>query len=92
LHGDISTSGGARSARSAAQPLGLLIISSSVAGMMMCFYSALLIVINRRHLPRAVRIRSYRLAAMVWATLAFGALAAFTIRQQISILLQGGAP
>jgi hypothetical protein len=73
-----------------AQPLVLLVISASVAGTMMCFYSALLIVINRRHLPEAIRIRSYRLIALVWATLVFGTLAALTIRQQLSILLHGG--
>lgn len=63
---------------------------AAVAGTMMCFYSVLLIVINRRHLPQAIRIRSYRLAIMVWATLVFGALAALTIRQQLSMLLNGG--
>jgi hypothetical protein len=70
------------------QPLVLLIISASVGGTMMCLYSALLIVINRRCLPGAIRVRSYRLAALVWATLMFGALAGLTIWQQISTLLR----
>ena len=73
-----------------AQPLGLLVISSSVAGTMMCIYSALLIVINRRLLPGPIRIRSYRLALMIWATLGFGALAVLTIRQQLTPLFHAG--
>jgi hypothetical protein len=65
------------------QPLVLLVISASVGGTMMCLYSALLIVINRRHLPKAIQVRSYRLGALVWATLLFGALAVLTIGQQL---------
>ena len=68
------------------QPLGLLMISASVGGTMMCLYSVLLIIINKRLLPGPIRIRSYRLAALVWATIVFGTLAALTIRQQLAIL------
>jgi hypothetical protein len=70
-----------------AQPLVLLIISASVSGTMMCLYSALLIVINRKHLPEAIRVRSYRLWILVWATLGFGVLAVLTIWQQASTLI-----
>jgi len=73
------------------QPLVLLIISASVGGTMMCLYSALLIVINRKHLPGAIRVRSYRLAILVWATLLFGTLAVLTIWQQISNLVGKGS-
>lgn len=66
------------------QPLVLLMISASVGGAMMCFYSALLVVINRRCLPKAIWIRSYRVAALVWSTLVFGTLAMLTIWQQVS--------
>jgi len=69
------------------QPLVLLIISASLGGTMMCLYSALLIVINKRQLPEAIRIRSYRLWAIVWATLVFGTLAILTIWQQLSKLV-----
>jgi hypothetical protein len=69
-----------------AQPLVLLIISASVGGTMMCLYSALLIIINRRHLPAAIQVRSYRLWILVWSTLVFGALAVLTIWQEISKL------
>jgi hypothetical protein len=69
-----------------AQPIVLLVISASVGGFMMCVYSLLLIVINRRELPAAVRMRSYRLGIMVWATLLFGVMAALTIWQQVQQL------
>ena len=73
-----------------AQPMVLLIISASVGGTMMCLYSVLLIVINRRHLPAAIRVRSYRLWVLVWATLMFGTLGALTIWQQLSTLTRAG--
>jgi hypothetical protein len=66
-----------------AQPLALLIISASVGGTMMCIYSALLISINRRCLPEAIRVRSYRLIIMIISVLVYGALAVLTIRQQL---------
>jgi hypothetical protein len=68
------------------QPLVLLVISATVGGGMMCIYSALLIVINRRHLPQAIRLRSYRLAILVWASVVFGVLAIITIYQQLSAI------
>jgi hypothetical protein len=67
----------------ATQPLVLLVISASVGGAMMFLYSGLLIVINRRGLPPPIRVRSYRLASLVWATVLFGALAAITIWEQM---------
>jgi hypothetical protein len=69
-----------------AQPLILLIISASVGGTMMCLYSVLLIVINRKYLPQPIRVRSYRLWALIWATVGYCILAALTIWQQISTL------
>jgi hypothetical protein len=68
------------------QPLVLLVISASVGGLMMSIYSGLIIVINRRALPAPVRMRSYRLGIMMWATLLFGAMAALTIWQQLQNL------
>jgi len=69
------------------QPLLLLIISATVGGTMMCLYSVLLIAINRRHLPAPIRVRSYRLGALIWASAVFGVLALLTFWQQISALL-----
>jgi hypothetical protein len=72
----------------AAQPLTLLVISASTAGTMMFFYSFLLIALNRRMLPAAIRIGRFRTAVLVWSTLLFGALAAVTIRTQLQALFR----
>ncbi|HEY7502037.1 MAG TPA: Nramp family divalent metal transporter [Vicinamibacterales bacterium] len=69
------------------QPLVLLVISATVGGAMMCLYSALLLVLNRRGLPDAIKIRSYRVAVLIWSTAFFGLLAALTFRQQLQRLL-----
>ena len=62
--------------------LVLLVISACVGGTMMCIYSALLILLNRRHLPPPIRIRGVRLAILAWSIVFFGALALLTIWQQ----------
>jgi hypothetical protein len=64
------------------QPLVLLVISACVGGGMMFIYSALLLVLNRRVLPPAIRIRSFRVAALVWAVLLFGVFSVLTVWQQ----------
>ncbi|MFS8197598.1 Nramp family divalent metal transporter [Streptomyces sp. CWNU-52B] len=64
------------------QPLVLLVISACVSGLMMFVYSILLLVLNRKSLPRPLKIRNYRVAALIWAALLYGTLAALTIRQQ----------
>jgi hypothetical protein len=68
------------------QPLVLLVISACVGGTMMCLYSALLLRLNRSGLPEAIRVRSYRAAALVWSTGFFGLLAALTFWQQLQRL------
>lgn len=65
------------------QPLVLLVISACTAGTMMFVYSGLLWWMNSRALPRAIRISRLRTAVMAFAFLAFGALAVFTIIDQI---------
>jgi hypothetical protein len=70
-----------------AQPLALLIISATVGGTMMFLYSILLILLNRTYLPDPLKIRSYRLVALVWAILLYGTLALLTIREQIRIVM-----
>jgi hypothetical protein len=70
------------------QPLLLLVISASVGGGMMFIYSILLLVLNRRVLPESIRIRSYRIAALVWAALLFGLLGGLTIWEQGQKLFQ----
>ena len=68
------------------QPLVLLVISASVGGTMMCLYSMLLLVLNRRGLPEPIRVRSYRVVALIWSTAFFGVLASLTIWQQLQRL------
>jgi hypothetical protein len=70
------------------QPLVLLLISACSGGATMFLYSFLLILLNRRALPAAIAVRSYRLAALVWSTVFFGVLSALTIWQQLSNLLR----
>lgn len=69
------------------QPLVLLVISACTGGVIMFLYSWLLIVLNRRALPEAITVRSYRLAALIWSTVFFGVLSALTIWQQLQRLL-----
>ncbi len=64
------------------QPLILLVFSASFAAVMMFVYSFLLIVLNRRALPREIRVRSYRLGALVWSVAFFGSLTVLTVVQQ----------
>jgi len=64
------------------QPLILLVISACVGGFMMFVYSGLPLLLNRRRLPEAIRVRSYRVAALVWAIALFGVFSVLTIWQQ----------
>jgi hypothetical protein len=69
------------------QPLVLIVISACVGGFMMFIYSILLLVLNRRVLPDAIKISPVRVAAMIWAVLLFGAFSALTIWDQGGKLL-----
>jgi hypothetical protein len=69
------------------QPLPLLVISACVGGGMMFVYSILLLVLNRKVLPDEIKIRSYRVAALIWAVALFGVFSALTIWQQGERLL-----
>lgn len=71
------------------QPLVLLVISASVGGFMMFLYAALLILLNRRVLPEQIRIKAARIAALGWAVLLFGVLAALTIATEVPQLFGG---
>jgi hypothetical protein len=54
------------------QPLVLLVISSSIAGVMMFIYSILLIQLNRKALPDPIKISGVRLGVMGFSVLFFG--------------------
>ncbi|WP_113703001.1 Nramp family divalent metal transporter [Nonomuraea lactucae] len=71
------------------QPLILLVLSASFAAVMMFVYSILLIVLNRRALPAPIKIRSYRLGALVWSVGFFGTLTVLTIIQQVQKIFGG---
>jgi Mn2+/Fe2+ NRAMP family transporter len=54
------------------QPLILLVIASSLNGLVMFVYSVLLIQLNRRTLPTEIRVGGGRLVALFWAVLFYG--------------------
>ncbi len=68
------------------QPLLLLIIASSLNGLVMFVYSCLLIQLNKRTLPREIGLRGGRLAAIVWAVLFYGSFSAVLLWDQLSQL------
>ncbi|GAB6897653.1 Nramp family divalent metal transporter [Kineosporia succinea] len=65
------------------QPLVLLVISACVAGVSMFFYSFLLLLMNRRALPQAIRVGGIRAAALLFSTGFFGTLSVITISTQV---------
>jgi hypothetical protein len=70
------------------QPITLLVISASTGGTIMFLYSFMLIALNRRMLPPAIRIGPFRTATLVWSTVLFGSLAALTIYTQAQSLFR----
>jgi hypothetical protein len=68
------------------QPLVLLVISACTAGTMMFIYSGLLWWMNSHALPQAIRITTWRAAVLLFAFLAFGFLAVFTVIDQVKKL------
>jgi hypothetical protein len=72
------------------QPLVLLFAQSSISGVVMFVYCILLIQLNRRALPDAIKVRGARLGAMIWAVLAFGVLSALLVYSQVGNLFDGG--
>ncbi len=71
------------------QPIVLLVIAAVVGGFMMFIYSGLLILINRRTLPAAIRVRGVRLGMLIWAIALFGTLSVLTFRAQLENLFGG---
>ncbi|MFW3170994.1 Nramp family divalent metal transporter [Geodermatophilus sp. CPCC 206100] len=71
------------------QPLVLLVIAAVTGGLMMFIYSALLLLVNRRVLPREIRPGGVRVAALVWSFLLFGFLSVLTFNEQLRTLFGG---
>jgi Mn2+/Fe2+ NRAMP family transporter len=68
------------------QPLILLIIASSLNGLVMFVYSVLLIQLNRRTLPGEIRVSGVRLGALVWAVLFYGFFSVILLIDQVGKL------
>ena len=54
------------------QPFLLLIVSQSINGMVMFVYSILLTRLNRVALPDGIKVKGFRLGAIVWACVFYG--------------------
>lgn len=54
------------------QPLVLLVVSAALSGVAMFVYTILLVVLNRRALPKAIRLSGFRLGAMIFAACFYG--------------------
>ena len=68
------------------QPLLLLVIASSLNGLVMFVYSCLLIQLNKRTLPSEIGLRGGRLVALGWAVLFYGFFSAILLWDQFSQL------
>ncbi len=68
------------------QPLVLLVIASSLNGLVMFVYSVLLIQLNRGMLPRDIGVNGGRLAALVWAVVFYGGFSAVLLWDQVGKL------
>jgi hypothetical protein len=71
------------------QPLLLLVIAACSNGIVMFIYSILLIQLNRRGLPPALRVSGLRLGMLVFATLFYGFFAGWLVLEQIRTYLAG---
>ncbi len=65
------------------QPIVLLVISSAGGGVVMALYAVMLIVLNRRTLPEAIRLKGWRLPVMVVIALFFVPFAIYVVYDQI---------
>jgi hypothetical protein len=72
------------------QPLILLVIASSLNGLVMFVYSALLIQLNRVTLPTEFRTGAVRLGALIWAVAFYGFFSVILLIDQFGKLVGGG--
>ncbi len=71
------------------QPLFLLVVSACLSGMVMFVYSILLIQLNRRGLPPALRVRGLRLGMLMFATVFYGFFSGWLVLVQVRSYLAG---
>lgn len=62
-------------------------LTAAMNGLVMFLYSALLLYMNRRKLPPAIRLRGWRVVMIVWAILFFGAFSVWALWDGVSGLL-----
>ena len=70
------------------QPLQLLVLGASLNGLVMAFYSILLLWMNWRVLPRWLGVGVVRFLALVWACVFYGYFATITLADQIPKLFR----
>jgi hypothetical protein len=68
------------------QPLVLLVLSACLNGIVMFIYSILLIKLNRKGLPAAIRVRGLRLGTLGFAVLFYGFFAGWYVITQLQEL------
>ena len=71
------------------QPIVLLVIASSLNGLVMFVYSCLLIQLNRGTLPREIGLKGGRLVALGWAVLFYGGFSVVLLIDQSKVLFGG---
>jgi hypothetical protein len=72
------------------QPTTLVIIASSLSGVVMFIYSILLIQLNRSALPEAIKVKGYRLVILFASVLFFGYFSVVYIIDKVPGLLGFG--
>jgi hypothetical protein len=65
------------------QPLLLLVVAACLNGIVMFVYSILLIQLNRRGLPPAIRVTGFRLGMLLFATVFYGFFAGWLVLVQV---------
>jgi hypothetical protein len=71
------------------QPVLLLVIASSLNGLVMFVYSVLLIQLNRFTLPREIGLKGGRLVVLVWAVIFYGGFSVILLIDQFGTLTGG---
>jgi hypothetical protein len=67
------------------QPFLLVVIASSIAGVQMFIYSGLLMMLNRRALPKELRLGGVRMAVLGIAFLFFGFLSVLLVLDELGL-------
>jgi hypothetical protein len=66
------------------QPLSLVVVAAALSGGVMCIYSLLLLVVNRRFLPDQLKVRGLRMLVLLWAFGLFGVMSVLVVINEAS--------